>query len=148
LVVFLAIGCNDKDKHTALGKKPMGDKERIALEKNIGMLLPKDVVILVSDDGGGRDAKWQYHCWLFYSKSGIDLSPSQVASPSIASFLPNRDVKDVADSIQSIIPRTTLPTPTGASSLRWEPGTYEYRGTLLKTSDGDYLIVQRFKKQN
>lgn len=138
--LFFAAGCDKAGS----GPTSLSEQERTALEKEWAISLPSDITLLLSDDGGGRDAHWQYYRWLVYSKSSIDLSPDKVPSPS--GHIPNNDATDKAKWFQSLAPKTDFGTPTTASTLTWGTGSFEFRGNLLKTSNGNYLYVQRFAK--
>lgn len=142
MLVCLGTGCERGSPPQ--GAAPLTDQMRKMVEKDISFQLPEDVVLVLGDDGGGRDPEMGYYLWLFYSKSGIALAPVNVPSPY--GHLPNRDVKGIAEWIQSLA-KDNIPLGKAASSLSWSDGTYEFQGDLLKTVNGDYLSVQRFRKQ-
>lgn len=145
-VLFLAMvatGC--KKAPSRRGPSMLSESDRKALEGTVHLPLPADTIVLVSDDGGGRDVKYGFYLWLLHSPSnGLDLSPDKVPSPS--GNLPDRNTSDVAEWIQSLLKDQTLPSSVSAASLRWEANGFEFRGDLLRTIQGNYLSIQRFVK--
>jgi len=142
LIACLGIGCERGSPHQ--GATAATDQERKVIEQKISFQLPADVMVLLSEDGGGREMKQAYYRWLFYSRSGFVLTPANVPSPS--SHLTNFNVKILAEAIQSLV-ENELPPGRAASVLSWSDGTYEFRGWLLQTEKGNYLWVERFRKQ-
>ena len=123
----------------------LSEVDRKTLEGKVYIPLPEDTIVLRSYDGGRRDASYGYYHWLIFSQdNNIELHPDVVKSPN--SYLPNRNVSDIAEYIQSIIPKRELSPCISAASLSWEDGGYEFNGSYLKTSGGDYLSIRRFKK--
>ena len=120
----------------------MTDSERRQIESEIDLVLPSDVVVLISDDGGGRDKSFAFYHWLFYSPTGVKLTADAVPRPS--GDIPDMQVKDIREYIQSLIPEQ-IPRGKSASSLSWSNDVFTFRGDLLRTERGDYLSVQRFR---
>ena len=142
LIALLGLGCDRS--FPGQDEAVLTHEERKVIERQISFHLPADTKVLLSDDGDGRDAKVEYHLWLFYSRSGFVLTPENV--PSASSYFPNRNVRDKAEWIQSLV-KNRLPSGESASSISWSDGTYNFPSSLLRTEEGDYLSVQRFRKK-
>ena len=135
--MFFTVGCKSSSHPVVLS-----EEERAALEKELALSLPSDVVLLY-DYIGERDAHMKYRNRLIYSKSAIGLSPNNVPAPFW--YFPNEeDTTTIVKSFKCFAPRRDFGTPQSASDLSWCTGPFEFRGTLLKTSNGSYLRVERF----
>jgi hypothetical protein len=124
------------------------EQERVALEEEWALLLPPDITLLQSYVGE-RDAHMKARCWLIYSKSDIVLSPDDVPSPS--SYHCSNEISDTTIKVfKGMSPKTDFGIPQSSVRLRWCTGPFNFYGDLLKTSNGNYLQVQRFanKYQN
>lgn len=143
ILALLVLGCMIAGCGSpAQNATPLTEAERRKVESESSLTLPSDVVVLLSEDGGGRDASYASYRWLFFSRTGITLTPATVPSPS--NYLPSDDVESVRVYIQSMT-RDKLPPAKMASSLHWSDGVYDFRGSVLKTEKGDYLTVERFR---
>lgn len=136
---FSVAGCKQSNTPAPLSKQ-----EKTALETEWALSLPSDVTLLVSDDDGGRDS--HYYNWFIFSKSSIALSPDKVPSPS--GHIPNDSIKDTVTFFQSIAPHINFASAVSATTLSWSTNAFNFRGNLLRTSNGDYLYVQRFRKSS
>ena len=132
LTFFLIAGC-----WTGCGQIPKEQKtNRYQLETAIQLSLPDDVVLVKGDDGGGRDPEYEYFEWLMYSSSGFTLPEERIP----------HSVELVTRIIKSRKPKQKIQQPTNAFSVNWETQKFEFRGTVLQTKDGEFLLVKRFRK--
>jgi len=125
---FLIVGCGQTNGNPTVN--------RPHLETEVQLSLPNDVILLNSDDGGRQDPNYEYYEWLLYSSSGF-IVPAKKASLSIETTL--RD-------IESLKPNRKIPQPTNAFATDWETQQFYFRAVLLQTSDGEFLLIERFRK--
>ncbi len=113
------------------------------LESSTGLTFPGDTVLLNADDGGRHDPKISYYEWTIFSKSPINLP--KTTAPGVVDYLS----LPLNDSVQYVEVRTgshKISKPFVAFGSDWENPMYTFRGTLVRAQDGDYLVVERFRK--
>jgi len=142
MVVFLvaAIGCTDlpipqgKDQAQAL-------KE---LESDIGMTFPPDTKWLAAHNSG-RVPDDGFRLWTFYSPSPIAMPPDR--APYINGYLEADDLETCVRFLKGTMSWwRRIGRPKRAFYSGWDVGEFEFDGTLVRTSRGDYLVIQRSRK--
>ena len=139
---MLPTGCSD---HRATEEAIVTPKLDLKdLEAKIGMTLPSDAVLLDSSDGGGRDPSYGFYTWTVFSPSRIKMPLRQ--APGVKDYL---DLP-LADSVKYVEVKThrrKILQPKSALSSDWQNSTYTFDGTVIRSSEGDYLVVERFRKK-
>ena len=115
------------------------------LESEVHLDLPGNISLLKTRDGGGRDPQYNYHLWLIHSPDGLTISPAKEAK--VRRFVEHQAPDYIAEWISSLLPSQHLPPVKDAASADWTVGNHTYRSELLRTEQGDYLVVQRFRVQ-
>ena len=110
--------------------------DRKQLEVAIQLSLPDDVVLLNSDDGGRQDPEYEFLEWLMYSPSGFTLPKPLIPLST----------ETVIRVIESLEPKQKIQQPINAFAVNWETQEFEFNGTLLQTENGEFLLVERFRK--
>ena len=140
--ILCACGC-EPSPETEQTQPAVSSRDKLsAIEKAVHLQLPSDVVVLLEDDGGGRDPEYGYYLWLLRSEDGFGMKGG--VEPSQDKHLLERNPEEVGEWIQSLAPKAEIGALEGASSLEWESGKTEFRGDHLITSTGEYLCIQRF----
>ena len=144
IMVFVA-GCEGRQKPVKLS-----EEKRTALEKEWELALPSDVTLLssyASDRRNIETGRSEHYIWLIYSPSPIVLTPDTVPSPS--GYIPDFELStNTIGLFKDCAPKWDFGEPMADSLLRWSTDVSEFRGHLLKTSNGYYLRVECFEKKN
>lgn len=152
LIVTMAIlitqGCEDRGKSISRDISNGSNQDTQVLEemsRRTGIILPASgVVLLRADDGGGRDPGIGYYRWAVYCPSALAMPPFQAAG--INGYL-DMPLQSTVKVIEDIVGKGNLGKSKAAFSSEWQTNNFEYRGTLLRSSEGDYLVVEQFKKR-
>ena len=59
----------------------------------------------------------------------------------------NLPLADTVEFVESKMGKRKLTQPQSAFSSEWQTNGYEFRGTIVRTPQGDYLVVERFRKK-
>ncbi len=111
------------------------------LESVSGLSLSDDAVLIACDDGGGRDPASGFFSWVVFSHSQIIMPSKKVPGGTTCIPMPlNDSVKHIETSMQN----REIVDPLVAFSSQWTSNGYEFRGDLVRSKDGDYLVVERF----
>jgi hypothetical protein len=133
-------------------RNPLPKGQRTAIEQEIGIPLPPDVILLSVYDGKGRDAPDGFWYWVFYSRTGFDdsLKPAQAQVSSVMEYPksppwgnngPNLEL--IRGIFQKYVDEDVA-EPMKGSSVEWVKGAYVFDGVYLKTVRGAYLKIERF----
>lgn len=112
------------------------------LEAQAGFVLPGDIELLDISDGGGRDQSYGYLSWVLYSPTTISTMPLDVTS-YINGYMER--LLDTTELIESRLGNRKIKQPQSAFSSRWEMNGYKFYGIVVRTLDGDYMLIQRFR---
>ena len=148
MVLALHTGCSQP-------RKPVPKEQRAAIEQEIGIPLPPDVILLSVYDGKGRDAPDGYWFWVLYSPSGFNDAfmagrATGYSSPvSVWPELPKWEQQDwdlerLRNIFQDSQDEEEVAEPVMELSACWVKGDYFFKGFYLKTVRGDYLNIKRF----
>ncbi len=109
------------------------------LEARSGMSLPIAAAVLDSYQGV-RDPDYDFYAWTIFS-TPITLPTMNPIRTYERLWLSTVKVLEV-----SIQPRK-MSAPTAIFRDKWQFNTHEFRGNLVRTSEGDYLYVEQFRKE-
>jgi hypothetical protein len=147
LLLCVLSGCKGGTASNGRGDESSSKESTAELaqfERETCVQLPADAKLLKSDDGGGRDGSYQYHLWVIHARGRIAIEPkAPAANVNVAADL---DPGDVAEWVGLLLPNQSLPRALDAARATWEVGGYDYRANVLRTEQGDFMIVQRFKR--
>ena len=74
MILLLTLGGCKDDKGTAAESATLLSEQAIKeLESQVHLDLPRELSLLKSSDGGGRDSQLEYHIWVVYSMTGIEI---------------------------------------------------------------------------
>ena len=135
-----ACGCS-RNGNGGSNRVPVSQKKREALQKATALPLPRDVCLVASGDGGGRDPSYGFYTWTFYSKSGITFVPSQMVKYDPQWW----NTPNIVEIIKVDVPELNIEGKHSSSTAEWVSGGYRYSGVLLMTAQGDYLNIERFR---
>ncbi len=150
MVLALHAGCSQS-------RDPLPKEQRTAIEQEIGIPLPPDVILLSVYDGKGHNVPDDFWYWVFYSPVGFDdalmVRHSRHSSrPSTRPELPQWQAqgdnhKLMRDVFQRYQDKEEVAEPTLRLNAFWVKGDYTFRGEYIKTDRGDYLKVRRLAKR-
>jgi|GEM_PF-2323834 len=131
------------------GKVQLNEKvivqENLALKElatKAGIVFPSQAVVVNSGDGGGRDASYGFYFWAVFSQSQIKLPAMQGAKAYL-----NLPLSDTIKFVEGAMSNRKVSQPSSAICSEWETNGYTFQGTLVRSSDGDYLVIQQFRKK-
>ena len=144
VVCLLALGCNDRQA-TVNPERTLEDPET-----QIGMSLPSDAVVFSFSDGSGKDATPEEgnYTWTVFSPSPIKMPPTHASG--VEDYLDFSDPEDLASSVEYVesrMRRRKISQPQAAFNSIWEDNIYDFRGKVVQSSEGDYLVIHRFRKE-
>lgn len=139
--ILLVTGCDDYG--VKLPDSKVEQQKLIQeLEKQAGFVLPSDIELLDIRDGAGRDLSNGYLSWGLYSPTPINVMPPMKES-YINGYL-DRSL-ETAELIQDRLGNRKIKQPQSVYSSNWEANGYEFSGTLVRTPEGDYIVIDRFR---
>lgn len=138
--ILLVVGCDD-----GRISLPYSKVEQVKLiqelETQAGFVLPSDIELLDMSDGGGRDKSYGFLYWGLYSPTAITTMPLD-HTPYINGYL-DRSL-ETAELIQDRLGKRKIKQPQSVFTSHWEVGDYQFRGTVVRTLQGDYMVIERF----
>jgi len=123
----------------SLPPKNVPDKE--TLEAQLGMKLPEAYEYLYHGDSGrvGDD----YQEWILYSSTGFETEIQNIPEPvNITSEL--SFIQDVEADFQGKLKCFDIAPSVDAYAFSWDSADYHYRGSVLRTEKGDYVMIDRY----
>jgi hypothetical protein len=147
LSILAVAGCYDRQVAPVQTTQNVSAKEDPALkdlETKAGLSFPTNTVLLNSGDGGGRDTSYGFYEWAIFSPTQIKMPLMQAVGVKDYLSLP---LADTVVFVESKIRKRKVTQPQSAFSSEWQTNGYEFRGTIVRTPQGDYLVVERFRKK-
>jgi hypothetical protein len=149
LCIHLVAGCGDRQacSSQSTSSQKVNGKENTALkelEEKIGIVFPSNTFLINATDGGGRDPNFGFYAWSVFSPAAIKI-PS-MKDPSVMGYL-NLPVENTVEFVQGMIRNRKISQPLSAYGSEWERNGYLFRGTLVRTKQGDYLVIEQFRKK-
>jgi hypothetical protein len=114
------------------------------LEDKVGMLFPTNAVLVASTDGGGRDPSFGFFAWAIFSPSQIKMPLMQ--APGVRDYL-KLPLEDSVKVVESMMRKQRISHPQVAFSSEWQTNGFEFRGTLVRSMTGDYVVIEQFRKK-
>jgi len=111
------------------------------LSRHLGMSFPPDTVFVKDADDRVRDP--HYQLWIVYSPNEITM-PRNVGHPSGEYF--THSVENSTAWLKAHARHRSIENATGSFGSRWERDTFLFRGNVLRTKSGDYLLIERHLK--
>lgn len=149
LAIQVATGCggwkassSEPTKTKTVSMKP--DPALKALEAQVGMTFPAKTVLLDATDGGGRDASYEFYAWGLFSPAAMKMPPMKAAG--VKDYL-NLPLEDTVKSVQSMMGKRRISQAQSAFTSEWETNGYTFRGTLVRSAQGDHLLIERFRQK-
>lgn len=140
----LATGCNERPAIKNANTKP--EQNPKDLEAKVAMTLPSDAVLLRSSDGGGRDPEMGFYTWTVFSPSAIKMPPMRATGvKDYLDFSAPSQLASKVRFVESTMGRRRITNPQAAFVSIWENDAYTFDGVLVRTSEGDYLVIERFR---
>jgi len=149
LSILLATGCGDRQAASikSTSTQSVNAKEDPALkelEAKVGITFPTNAVLVNATDGGGRDPSSGFYAWGLFSPTTITM-PTMKA-PGVKDYL-NLPLEDTVKFAQGMMRSQKISQPQSAFSSEWETNGYTFRGTVVRTPQGDHLIIEQFRKK-
>jgi hypothetical protein len=147
LSIFLATGCSDHQASSGQPAQTVNAKEDQALkdvETRVGIAFPTNTVLVNSTDGGGRDSSYGFYAWGLFSPTAIKMPPMKAAG--VKDYL-NLPVEDTAKFVQGMMLNRKITQPQSAFSSEWQTNSYTFRGTLIRSPQGDHLVIEQFRQK-
>lgn len=118
----------------------------VALQKQAGIALPTDAVVLTQGDGGGRDPAYSFFTWTVFSPTSgsIPLDQYSIASSYIKDSSPDTILVDF---VESMLSGTKIGMAVMSASGRWSANGFDFQASLVSCTNGDYLVVSRFAQR-
>jgi hypothetical protein len=114
------------------------------VETQVGIAFPTNTILLNSTDGGGRDTSYGFWAWGVFSPNAITMPPTK--SPGVKDYV-NLPLEDTTKFVQGMMRSGRLLQPQTALGSEWETNGYTFRGTLVRSAQGDYLVIEQFRKK-
>lgn len=118
-----------------------GDGAIANVERQLGIDLPRGAQVL-HEGGSGREGE-SYYEWVIYSPTPIEMPKMKLSGRPGYLELP------VLDSVALVESRisATLPEAQAALASDWTHAGRAYDATLVRTCEGDYMIVMSFAQE-
>ncbi|NLI01083.1 MAG: hypothetical protein GX446_16495 [Chthonomonadales bacterium] len=149
LSILLTAGCDDRQVSSSqsTSTQSVNAKEGPALkelEAKVGIAFPTNTVLVNSTDGGGRDASYGFYAWAVFSPSPITMPPMKAVG--VKDYL-NLPLEDTVKSVQGMMGKRKISQAQSAFTSEWETNGYTFRGTLVRSPQGDHLLIEQFRKK-
>lgn len=143
LSLLATTGCNDREASPGHRAQNVSAKEGTALkdlEARAGISFPTNAVLVNCGDGGGREASHGFYEWVVFSPSPIKMPPMEATGVKGYLSLP---LDDTVKFVQSRMATRKIEQPRAALSSDWQTNGFAFGGTLVRTPQGDYLVIQQ-----
>lgn len=148
---FLRFGCGGNSflslKGNSVADGANNKKALDFMESRTGLSLPSCSVVVDEGDGGGRDPSFGYYDWAVFSSEKIVLPPQILPSGEYGYYDQPRDWDSIRDYVQSRFKGHKFDKPEYCSYTSWKTNGYIFRGHLVRTSEGDFLVVMQFREK-
>ena len=148
VAMFAMAGCDGPKDGPAIASQTAGTDAAQAvkaLKEEIGMSFPPGTAVISASDGGGRDPSYGFYIWVLFSPNQITMPLTETLG---GNGYRNLDLADTVTYAESASVRALeIKGPQSAFGSDWNLNGYEFRGTIIRTSQGDYLVIERFLKR-
>lgn len=138
--LLLVVGCEDGS--ISLPASKVEQRKLIhELEMQAGFVLPGDTELLDITNGGARDPS--YLSWGLYSPSRITTMPPDDTPSYIDGYLylPLATAELNEESLGNV----KIKQPQSVFCSDWKANGYQFYGTVIRTPQGDYMVIERFR---
>lgn len=147
LSILLATGCGDRQASLSqsTSTQSVNAKEDPALkelEAKVGIAFPTNAVLVNATDGGRHDPSSGFYAWGLFSPTAITM-PAMKA-PGVNGYL-NLPLEETVKFVQGMVRSLKISQAQSAFSSEWETNGYTFRGTLVRTAQGDYMAIEQFR---
>ena len=125
----------------------MSTKNESALKDvsaKVGIAFPTNAVLVNATDGGGRDPSSEFYAWGLFSPAAIKMPPMK--APGVKDYL-NLPLEDTVKFVQGMMRNQKILQPQSAFSSEWETNGYTFQGTLVRSPQGDHLVIEQFRRK-
>ena len=140
-------GCGDSSG-SAISQSPSErkahDEKLKDLETKVGFSFPTNTVIVSAGDGEIRDPSSGFYFWGLYSERPISMPV--MSAPGVKDYL-KLPLESSLKYVQGEMPGRKIRQPQIALGSSWETNGYIFRGTLIRSPQGDYLVIERFRQK-
>jgi len=149
LPILSTTGCSEHRTHldssTRQAKAEKKEESGVLreLESKAGISLPTEAVLVNSGDGGGRDPSYEFYFWAVFSPSPIKMPVMHAVG--VKDYL-NLPLEDTVKYVEATMRKGKIAKPESAISSHWIRDRYKFEGTIVRSSEGDYLVVEQFRK--
>ena len=119
-------------------------EQLLELEMKTGLSFPVETILVSHGDGGGRDQSHGFYTWNLFSP--IEIKMPITEAPGVKDYV-NLPIDDTLRLIKTRMPMIKVTQPRVAFCSEWISKNYKYRGTLLRSPQGDYLIIEQFRNK-
>lgn len=140
-------GCDDSSG-SAISQSPSErkahDEKLKDLETKVGFSFPTNTVIVSAGDGEIRDPGSGFYIWGLCSERPISMPV--ISAPGFKDYrkLPlESSLKYVQDEMHG----RKIRQPQIALGSSWVTNGYIFSGTLIRSPQGDYLVIERFRQK-
>jgi hypothetical protein len=148
LSILLTVGCDDRQafspQTTPTQRVNAKDPALEKLEAKVGIAFPANAVLVNATDGGGRDPSAGFYAWGLFSPTAITMPVMK--APGVKDYL-NLPLQDTVKFVQGMMHSRKISQPQSAFSSEWETNGYAFRGTLVRSPQGDHLVIEQFRKK-
>ena len=145
LSILLATGCSDRQPSSNQPTQTLNANQGLKeLEAKVGISFPTNAMLVNSGDGGGRDASYGFYEWTVFSPAPIKMPFLQ--AKGVKDYL-NLPLADTVEFIESKMRTRKVTQPQSAFGSEWQTNAYEFRRTIVRSAQGDYLVIEQFRKK-
>lgn len=143
-LILLAGGCSDRGGNRVGAEPSTQESAKQEISRQTGLELPAACRVLVAGDGGGREPSLGYYYWSLFS--GAPIALPALDEPGVHGELP-LPLSDTVAFVQGKMGCQPIEDAIQASGTGWETNGFEFRGTTVRSVNGDYLVIERFRKR-
>lgn len=139
-------GCGDSSG-SAISQSPSErkahDEKLKDLETKVGFSFPTNTVIVSAGDGEIRDPSSGFYIWGLFSEHPVSMP--LMSAPGVKDYL-KLPLESTLKYVKGVMPGRTIRQPQIALGSEWATNGYTFRGTLIRSALGDYLVIERFRQ--
>jgi hypothetical protein len=137
--------CDHQDFNQPRNALPKDGQRKAVMDlgAKIGVSFPTNSVLLDESDGGGRDRSYGFYAWTVFCPETINIPQGEGSGPNGYTRL---SLEPAVESISHMPSKQKILRPKSAFSSSWETNGFQFRGTLVHSEAGDYLLIEQFRK--
>lgn len=145
LITLVEMGCRDREPSSSQAEE-VDTKEGsslTALERRVGVTFPVGAVVIYAGDGGGRDQAYDFYEWAVFAPSAVEMPLTR--APGVTDYL-KLPLEDTVRFVQERMQKRVIFKPLSAFGSEWKTNNHSFRGTCVRASQGDYLVIEQFRE--